>query len=252
MHLEPWQWVLIICASFGIGLSKTGIVGLGVLMVAIFALVFPGRQSVGLVLPILISADIIAVTAFRRHAVWAHLWRLFPWAALGIVLGWWSMDRINDVQAARLIGAILIALVFIQGWRQYRTSQMPEEAEELSHPKKVWFMAAVGVMAGFTTMVANAAGPLMTIYLLSARLPKREFIGTGAWYFLILNLFKVPFSYRLGIINPSSLGIDFALAPFAMLGALHGKWLLQRIPQSLFEKLALIFTLIAGFKLLLV
>lgn len=251
MHLEPWQWVLALIAAFGIGLSKTGIAGLGVLMVAIFALVFPGRQSVGLVLPILISADIVAVTAFRRHAVWAHLWRLFPWAALGIVLGWWAMDRINDVQTARLIGAILVALVFLQGWRQYSVSHAHRgESEELYIPQNVWFTASMGMLAGFTTMVANAAGPIMILYLLYARLPKMEFIGTGAWYFLTLNLFKVPFSYRLGLINPSSLGVDLGLAPFAMLGAFFGKSVLKHIPQSLFERLALIFTLIAGIKLL--
>jgi uncharacterized membrane protein YfcA len=242
MHLEGWQWLLGALGAFLVGLSKTGIVGLGILNVAIFAAIMPARESVGVVLVILISADIVAVTAYRSHANWHHLWRLFPWAAIGVAIGAVTMGRINDLAVKRLIGGILVALVLLHIWRRLRN-----RVNDIDH-RRLAFLA--GICAGFTTMVANAAGPIMILYLLVMRLPKMEFIGTSAWYFLVLNLFKVPFGYSLGLINPSSLRIDLPLAPFAMMGALSGRAIIQHIDQALFEKLALILTLAAGIRML--
>ncbi|MBI4622170.1 MAG: sulfite exporter TauE/SafE family protein [Verrucomicrobia bacterium] len=249
MHLETWQWLLAAGGAFLIGLSKTGIVGIGIFSVGMFALVFPSRESVGVVLPILITADIVAVAAYRRHAVWSHLWRLFPWAALGIVLGYLAMGRIDDHQVARLIGAILIVLSIWQVWCRRTTARSATEPERV--PDSLWFVALVGIAAGFATMVANAAGPIMILYLLAMRLPKMEFIGTGAWYFLILNVFKVPFSWDLGIVNAASFVLDLTLAPFAIGGALFGRRVLQHINQALFEDLALLFTAAAAIRLLI-
>jgi uncharacterized membrane protein YfcA len=256
VQLELWQWALAALGTFAIGVSKTGIAGLGILTVAVFALIFPTRASVGLVLPLLISADVVAVTAFRRHAVWSHLWRLFPWAALGVVLGYLAMGRINGTQVNKLIGGIFVLLVAVQVWRRYQASQAARrgaqngEAVEEASQHGLWFVATMGILGGFTTMVANAAGPIMILYLLAMRLPKMEFIGTGAWYFLTLNLFKVPFSVNLGLITLPSLLFDLKLAPFALVGALCGRALLRHIDQKLFENLALTLTALAALKLL--
>ncbi len=95
MQLELWQWVVGAIGAFIAGLSKTGIPGLGSLNVALFALAFPVRESVGTVLIILICADLVAITAYRRDASWAHLWRLFPSAAAGIVIGYLALGRVN-------------------------------------------------------------------------------------------------------------------------------------------------------------
>ena len=248
MHLDAWQWVTLVLAAFLVGLSKTGISGIGTFAVAIFALVLPARESVGAVLPILICGDIVAVTAYRRHAVWAHLWRLFPWAAAGIILGYAALGRINAEGVAKLVGAILLVVVVLQWWRQCSANRQGGKAER-HVPHRLWFVAAVGMLAGFTTMVANAAGPIMIVYLLAMRLPKMEFIGTGAWYFLLLNLFKVPFSSQLGLINPASLLLDLRLAPVAVVGALAGRALIPFIDQALFETLALVFTFLAALRL---
>ena len=247
LHLLAWQWAMLALGAFLIGLSKTGIVGLGIFAVAIFALVLPARESVGVVLLILISADVVAVAAYRRHAVWSHLIRLFPWAAVGVVIGYLAVGRIDDAQVAQLVGTILVALVLLQGWRTRQAWLHPGEQDV---PQSRWFAPVVGILAGFTTMVANAAGPIMILYLLAMRLPKMEFLGTTAWYFLLLNCFKVPFSYGLGLINPASLGIDLALAPVAMVGALSGRALIRFIDQALFERLALVLTLLAALRLL--
>lgn len=247
-HLLAWQWATLILGAFMIGLSKTGIVGLGTFAVAIFALALPARESAGVVLLLLISGDIVAVTVYRRNAIWSHLVRLFPWAALGIVLGYLAVGRIDDTQVRRLIGVILLALVVLQWWRQRRARRNPDD---LSVPDSLWFAASVGIVAGFTTMVANAAGPIMVLYLLAMRLPKMEFIGTAAWYFFLLNCFKVPFSYGLGLINPASLGIDLRLAPVVVAGAFSGRVIIPYINQSLFELLALVFTLLAALRLIM-
>jgi len=147
-----------------------------------------------------------------------------------------------------MIGAILVTIVVVHFWRRARTKALTDlEAETKPHP----LLAAVtGVSAGFTTMVANAAGPIMVIYLLAMRLPKYIFMGTAAWYFFILNLFKVPFSYSLGLINANSLPISLALAPVAVAGALTGRVLIRHINQQVFELLALVLTFVAGLRLL--
>ena len=242
MDLELWQWALGALGAFLVGLSKTGIPGLGILNVAIFALVFPARESVGLVLVILICGDLVAVTTYRRDASWSHLLRLFPWAAAGVVLGYFALGRVDDWQMRHLIGIILLCLVILQFVRSRRARAPGGEVP----PPPPWLAPIAGITAGFTTMVANAAGPVMVLYLLAMRLPKILFIGTAAWYFLLLNLFKVPFSASLGLINPSSLGVSLVLGPFAMLGALVGRPIAERLNQRMFELIALGLTFVAA------
>ncbi|HEX5324343.1 MAG TPA: sulfite exporter TauE/SafE family protein [Capsulimonadaceae bacterium] len=247
MHLEPWQWVVCALGAIGLGLSKTGIPGLGILAVAVFAIAIPSRESVGVVLPILLVGDIVAVSFYRRHAVWSHLVRLFPAAAVGVVIGWWALGRMSDAAVARVIGVLLIVLVALQMVKMWADAKRSSNAEPKVHPIVAPVM---GVFGGFATMVANAAGPIMVLYLLAAGLPKMEFIGTGAWYFLIMNAFKVPFSIRLGLINSTSLPIDALLAPAVIAGAVFGRWVLHHIDQRLFERTAVVLTLIAAVKLL--
>lgn len=259
MHLEIWQWFIVILCAFGIGLSKGGFTGVGILPIAVFALVVPPTLSVGLVLPLLICGDMVAVPLFRRHAVWAHLTRLFPWAAAGIILGFLLLyalqiqhyDRkVVDHQVGRLIGVILIVMVLLHLWRNKKLQDQPEQEATLIPPQS-WMVPAVGIAAGFTTMVANAAGPIMVIYLLAMRLPKMQFIGTGAWYFLILNVFKVPFIAYLGLINLGSLSIDLLLAPFVVGGVFAGRAIIPHINQKLFEGMALTLTFLAALRMLI-
>jgi hypothetical protein len=236
--------------AFGVGLSKTGIAGLGIVAVAFFAVALPAKMSVGVVLPVLITGDICAVALYRRKAVWSHLVYLFPWAIVGVVAGYFALGHIDDSQVGRLIGAILIALTIVQLARRRAQSAPDSDADTSGVVQSHVTMALMGVLAGFTTMVANAAGPIMVLYLLSTRLPKVEFIGTGAWFFFLLNLFKVPFSANLGLINTHSLPIDAALVPFVVAGAVAGRSLLHKIDQRLFENLAIGLTVAAAVRLL--
>ena len=180
---------------------------------------------------------------FRRQANWRELWRIFPATALGVIIGWALLDRIDDTTVKRLIGAIIIVVVVMQIAQRLRNGNQALEAPR-------WFAGVVGATAGFATMIANAAGPIMTIYLLAMRLPKLEFVGTGAWFFLVINVFKVPFGINLGIINLESLKFDAILAPFALAGAFAGRWLLDRIDQVWFERAVLVFAFLGGIRLL--
>ena len=238
------QWVLAATGAFFIGVSKTGIAGLGMLFVAIFANILPTKEASGFVLPILIFGDLVAVAAYRAHAKWRHVARLMPGTAAGVVLGYFAMGRIDDGQARVLVGGIIVSMVLIHLWRKWRGGD--------GDPASIgrWFAVTMGVLAGFTTMVANAAGPLMALYLLSMRLQKMEFVGTAAVFFLLLNLFKVPFMVDLGLINAGSFAANLWLAPAVWLGAWAGKWLLTRIRQKLFENLALGLSAAAGGRLL--
>ena len=243
MTFELWQWALALVGALAIGVAKTGIGGLGMIPVVVFANILPAKLSAGFVLPMLIMADVVAVLAYRRHAQWSHLWRLFPWTAFGILLGVFAMWRITNQQAGLLIGVIVLTLMSVH---MVRKSQVKSEEPEHS----VWFAPTIGILAGFTTLVANAAGPLMVIYLLAMRLPKMEYMGTGAYYFLLINLFKVPFMINLGLITPESFTGNLMLAPMVVAGALLGKIVLKHISQKLFENVALVLAALAGVKLL--
>src|SRR6202171_5613554 len=225
-----------------VGISKAGITGLSILSVALLTHVFPSsKQASGMVLPLLIFGDFVAVLSYRTHTQWRYLWKLMPWTAIGVVLGYFALGHISDRTTRNMIGVIIVSLCVLGFWRRYLAVQSQES--EAWH----WALAAaLGIAAGFITLVANAAGPLMAIYLVAMRLPKMQFMGTAAMFFMALNLFKVPFMIKLGFITPQSFGFNLILAPAVLLGALVGRWLLLRINQQLFDKLALSLSAVAG------
>lgn len=253
MNWELWQWAVVLVAALLVGVAKTGLAGLGVLFVAIFSSVLPAKAASGFVLPLLIFGDLVAVWSYRGHAQWRHLWRLFPWTAAGVGLGYVAMGRIDDRQARVLIGAIICAMVALHGLRKMQAARAARRAPVPPAETPgygAWFAPTIGVLAGFTTLVANAAGPLMAIYLLARKSPKLEYVGTNAVFFLLLNLFKVPFMAHLGLITTESFAVNLALLPAVLLGAWLGKKLLVRINQKLFEHLALGLSALAGINLL--
>lgn len=246
MTLNALQWGCAILGAVMIGISKTAISGLSILNVALLAYVFPSsRQSSGFILPMLIFADCVAVASYRRHTQWRFLWRLFPWTGLGVVIGFIALGRISDRGARLLIGVIILALVALSSLRRWRPAADP------TAPVHGSVGAMVGVLAGFVTLVANAAGPLMAIYLVAMRLPKMQYVGTAAVFFLLLNLFKVPFMATLGLVTWESFKFNLMLLPAVLLGAAAGRWLLTRIDQRLFENLVLGLSAGAGLLLLL-
>ena len=251
-HFTAWDWTLSLLAALCIGLSKTGFNGVALVSVALMAKVLPGVQSVGVVLPMLIFADCFAVRSFRQHARWSEIRRVLPPALIGIIVGAVVLrffnvpGRANDVIFKRLIGGIVLVLTIIQYVRTQRPGWFAHEAGEVGSVRG-WI---VGGFAGTTTMLANAAGPVLALYFLAVGLPKLELVGTSAWVFLILNVAKIPFNYQLGLINADTLTLNLCLLPAVVVGVLVGRWLLGAIPQAGFQQLLLAFALVASLALL--
>ena len=243
--LTPVGWLLAIGAAIGIGMAKAGFGGLGMLAILIMARVLPPRESTGAILPMLILADIFAVYTYRAHARGGLVLRLLPPAFAGIICGWLLMPYIPAQSFGPFIGWLTLALVVLVLVQKFAPRLMNFAVE---HPGIAW---PFGWLAGSTTMIANAAGPVMTIYLLACRLPKFEFVGTAAWFFFAINLLKVPFSASLGLINSASLQLNLWLAPGVIGGIFIGRWLLGKINQSLFEWLMIIFSLLGALRLIL-
>ncbi len=246
MDLSAWQWTWLAAGAFLVGLSKTGMPGLGVLTVACFAYAMPARASTGALLPLLLCADVFSVAFFRKHADWSHLGKLLPWVFLGILAGFLAMGRINDQQVRKLMGLIILALLAVNLWMRLNPETLSSQL-----PHSIWFVGLIGMLAGFSTMVANAAGPVMVLYFLAVGLPKLAFIGTSAWFFMLVNTSKVPFSALLGLITPGSLQLDALLLLPMIPGALLGPILLRHINQKTFENIALVLALFATIKLLI-
>jgi hypothetical protein len=247
MITETLQWICAILGALMVGISKAGITGLSILSVALFTHVFPSsKQASGLILPLLIFGDCVAVLSYRTHTQWRYLWKLMPWTAAGVVLGYFALGQISDHTARVMIGVIIVSLCGLSFWRRYFTAQTQESQN--------WhwaLAAALGITAGFVTLIANAAGPLMALYLVAMRLPKMQFVGTTAVFFMVLNLFKVPFMVNLGLITAQSFEFNLMLAPAVLLGAFAGRWLLIRINQRLFDNLVLALSAVAGVLLIL-
>jgi uncharacterized membrane protein YfcA len=233
--LDWWQWLLGAAAAFSVGVSKTGVPGLGILVVPIMVLaVGDARQSAGWLLPILCMADVFAVVYWRRHAAATRLFSLAPWVVVGLFGGAMALS-LPETRIRVIVAAIIAVMLMI--YLKRRLAPGPEEIQVSPAP--------YGIAAGFATTVANAAGPVMNLYLLSKRLPKQEFVATGAWFFFIINLAKVPIYIWHGLFSLRSLTFDALMFPAVMGGALTGRWLIHRIPNRLFEILVVMLTAIS-------
>jgi uncharacterized membrane protein YfcA len=244
VHFSTLGWIAVIVGALAIGSSKGGLAGLGILPVVFFAMVLPARASTGLVLPLLVVGDICAVLVYHRVAVWKVFWILLPPALLGVVLGFFCMGHISEAAFRPLIGGIVLALVAVQLLRKAIGARLDRLFD--SHG----FGLFMGALAGFTTMIANAAGPVAQLYFLSVRLPKWNLIGTSAWFFFVINLSKVPFSANLGLINRYSFSLSLELAPLVVAGFVLGRYLAGKMPQNIFENFLLLCTALGALRLL--
>jgi uncharacterized membrane protein YfcA len=249
-HITGWEFAALAFAALLVGFSKTAVSGANTVSLAIFAAVLPARASTGVLLPVLIAGDVLAVLTYRRHAHWPTLWRLFPAVAAGVVVGPHQEQRADDAVVRTSIGAILLLMAGVTVWRR-RTAEQTDDPDAVVTRAGRVKARSYGVLGGFTTMVANAGGPVMSLYLLSAGFRKLGFLGTSAFFFLIVNVSKVPFSAGLGLIDGRSLLLDAALVLFVVPGALLGKWAVHRIDQRLFEQLVIAATVVGGLQLLL-
>lgn len=236
-ELPLWKWMLGALCAFNMGVAKTGMPGLGILVVPLFVItVGDARASAGWLLPILLSGDVFAVFYYRRHAAANKLFGLIPWVAIGLAAGAYVL-RYDDRLLRPLVGGIILVMLTIYLIRKRSVDPLPTEG--------LVYSGMYGSFAGFATMIANAAGPVMNVYLLSKKLTREEFVATGAWFFFLVNMSKVPVYLHHGMITRTSLIFDGLMLPASIAGALAGRWLLMRIPQVLFERAVIALAFVA-------
>jgi uncharacterized membrane protein YfcA len=226
-----------------VGFSKTAVNGVSTLAIPLMADMFGGQSSAAILLPMLITGDLLAVRHYRRNNNWVYIWRLLPWSFAGLILGLTMGNLVNDQQFKMIIALSVFICLAVMVWLEQRQNKT-------AIPNQWWFTALIGLAGGFTTMVGNAAGPVMTVYFLSIRLDKYDFISTGAWLFMILNLTKLPLQIIFWkAITPATLAFDVAMVPAIILGALLGIWVIKKIPEKPFRNIVMILTAVAAVKL---
>jgi uncharacterized membrane protein YfcA len=243
-HLSTTQWIAVFFAVFLLGLAKSGIKGIGIIIVVIMALVFGEKASTGVLLTLLISADILAVIYYNRHAQWHFIIKLMPWMVIGVLVGVWmgndiSEDLFKKMMAVIIIGSVILMFYF-------------ENKKSIAIPNNLWFSSSAGFLSGFSTMIGNLAGPISNIYFLAMRLPKNEFIGTAAWMFFIINVFKLPFHILVWkTINKETLVLNSVMIPVLIIGFYLGVRIVKMISNINYRRFILIATAIGGLILFL-
>ncbi|HTE12828.1 MAG TPA: sulfite exporter TauE/SafE family protein [Chitinophagaceae bacterium] len=236
---SPGNWLLIALAAFIIGLSKAGLKGIDMLNVTLMAIVFGGKASTGIVLPLLCSADILAVLYYHRHAQWPLFWRLVPWMAIGILIGVFTGKDLNEAYFRKIMAIIIILTAIIMIVMEWRKT--------IILPGNKFFTAGMGLVSGFTTMLGNLAGAFSNIYFLAMQLSKNDFIGTAAWVFLAMNFFKLPFQvFYWKNITAATLTTDLFLLPALFIGFWAGLKIVSKIKDDSYRRLVIVLTLIGA------
>jgi uncharacterized membrane protein YfcA len=242
--LAPWQWAALIFGCICFGMSKTGINNISIVAVPLFALVFGAKESTGIVLPLLCFADLFAVIYYRRHAEWKYIVRLVPWALAGFALALWADTFIASDRGFKiLIGICVLAGLGVMLWNDLSSRGKGAAPVPVS-----WQIAALfGILGGFSTMIGNAAGPIMSVFLLSMRLPKTSFVGTAAWFFLIVNYLKIPLQILFWHnISGTSLIFDLSLIPFIILGIWLGVFFVKKVSETQYRIAVYALTIVAA------
>lgn len=245
LDFSTLQWILLAVCGMLIGMSKVGVPGVSMLVVPALALIFGGKASTGILLPMLMMADLFGVGYYHRHAEWKYLWKLLPWAFVGIGIALWVGEVVNDTWFKNIIAILVFLCIGLMLWHDRKKGQN-------LFPDTWWFSAMMGILGGFATMIGNVAGPIFAIYLLAMHLPKNSFIGTGVWFFLIVNFSKFPLHiFVWKTINLDTLTLDLMLLPAIAFGAFAGIKLVQKISEKLYRTAVIIVTALSAFLLLI-
>ncbi|NLO97431.1 MAG: sulfite exporter TauE/SafE family protein [Peptococcaceae bacterium] len=242
-NFSPAQFILVIIAAFLIGFSKTGLSGMLMVVIPLLADAFGGMKSTGIILPILIVGDLFAVGNYRRHIHWANIKKLMLWTLIGLGLGLIIGKYINDSQFKITIAIMVLLCLAILVYSE-------RKGDQLKVPNKVWFYALTGILAGFATMIGNAAGPIFTIYLLSMGFKKNEYMGTNSIFFFLVNITKVPLQvFVWQNITWKTVLLTGCVVPFVALGAWLGVTVIKKINEKIFRHLIIALTAISAIRL---
>lgn len=239
------QWLLLFLCAMIIGMSKVGVPGVSLIVVPVLALIFGGKASTGILLPILMMADWFGVGFYHRHAQWRYLWKLLPWAFAGVGIALWVGKVVDDEWFKNIIALLVFLCIGLMLWKDRKKGSN-------FFPDSWWFAGTMGILGGFATMIGNVAGPIFAIYLLAMHLPKNSFIGTGAWFFLIINTFKFPLHIFIWeTINMQTLKLDLIVFPGIAAGAILGVWLVKKIPEQTYRSFVILITALSALLLLI-
>jgi len=235
-QVQDYQWALAVFSALVIGMAKAGLNGMTLLFIPLMALSFGSKTSTGIVLPMLCVGDFIAVAWYRRHAEIQYLLQLLPSTLIGIGIGVAVGGSLSDGTFRYMLGGVIVVLLALMIWQD-------RLKDERLYPHAWWFAAVAGLLAGFTTMVGNAAGAIMSIYLLSMRLPKNAFIGTTAWFFLVVNLLKIPLQvFFWKNMSVSTITFDALMIPAIVVGAIVGIKVAGKIPEKAYRVFVMVMT----------
>lgn len=244
LEITLTSWILALCASFVLGVSKAGLKGIAMVTVTFMALAFGAKESTGLLVPLLLVGDVFAVLYYTRHTRWRHILRFAPWMVTGILIAaLLGKDLPAETFRVWMVVIILVSVGVMYWWDRRQSKNVPEH----------WaFAGGMGVIAGIATMLGNLAGAFTNLYFLAMRLPKNEFIGTAAWLFLITNLVKLPLHIWVWeTISWESLMVNLKLLPGIFLGLYTGVRLVKIIREGFYRKMILILTAVGAVLILL-
>ena len=239
--------LLLIFIGFLIGLSKTSIGGIGMINAALLATILPAKESTGVLLVLLITGDLFAIGVYKKHVEWRMLQKLIGPVIVGVLAGVYFLSHSTDQSLKKTIGWIVLILVVL-----YPISQRLQSRDfdiSLKYPKPLRII--LGSAAGFMSMVANSGGPPMSIYLLMRRNTVMNFLGNTAWFFFAVNVFKLPFTLGLGLLDFQSFQYIFPALPAVPVGAIVGRKIVSKIDLELFQKITLVTAVIVGVNLII-
>jgi len=242
-HLSIISFLLAFLAALILGLGKAGVKGLGVIIVTIMALVFGGKASTGILIPLMIVADIFAVIYYHKHTQWNFLLKLLPTMVLGVLIGVLIGKNISEVIFKQIMAVLILLTVIIMIWMDRK------KAKDI--PNHWFFSSIMGLLSGVTSMIGNLAGSFADIYFLAMRLPKNEFIGTAAWLFLIINVFKLPFHiFVWETVTTETIFLNMFFIPAIFIGFFTGVSIVKLINNENYRKFILIATAIGALLIL--
>lgn len=245
MELEVGQWILFAFAALCIGFSKSGFSGFSIISIMILTELFGAKGQIGVGLPLLIVADITVFPAFRKHGNWREVWILLPPAIIGGIIGIWVLKSVDNEQMKPILAWVILLLVLMQMAKKWK----PDSVYKLAMTKG--FGVFAGLAGGLATVIANAAGPIQQLYLLSKKMEKMDMIGVGARFFLIVNILKLPIFGAMSMVSKETLLMNLYVVPLIFVGVYLGKKCIKKVPQKVFEYLVISFALVAALRLLL-
>lgn len=240
--VETTVLISLFCAGLITGFSKFSVGGMGLLILPIVMLAFPGPEALGVIVPLYLITDFMAISSYRKAIAWPVLLRILPLAFIGVILGGKFLQEIDPEQFVLVLGLIIILMIALGVYLDFRPAKFMQK------PITAYIM---GLASGFISLVTNAAGPFVALFLLEQKLPKESYVSTRAWAFMFINLSKVPVLYSLSLINSDTLQAGMLAIPGLLIGSFLGHRFLKKVNPSQFKWLIRILAAVGAIKLFL-